>query len=273
MTWRDHHDSEIRRGRSGAPERRCDGHDGGEAGRGDSGERPGAAAAGRGGVLRGATGTGVGDQAERSAARVADYYHSPRREHLRRGHAPGWIRTTDPQLRRLLLYPTELRARDGRFLAWLNNGRIQGLGHEAAESLNDHAGIEVAERRLEIGPDVLAAHTVAESYRQTRHARELERAFRAAARGQPEDQAGWPTSQPVVHAGRESLDREALRPFTQHWQRDVPKARPTVVPDSVFVAGLQLSRGPCRGGLFLVPLENAAKFIGGLVWHGPALSL
>ena len=26
------------------------------------------------------------------------------------GHAPGWIRTTDPQLRRLLLYPTELRA-------------------------------------------------------------------------------------------------------------------------------------------------------------------
>src|SRR5690242_8054869 len=25
--------------------------------------------------------------------------------------APGWIRTTDPQLRRLLLYPTELRAR------------------------------------------------------------------------------------------------------------------------------------------------------------------
>ena len=27
------------------------------------------------------------------------------------GHAPGWTRTTDPQLRRLLLYPTELRAR------------------------------------------------------------------------------------------------------------------------------------------------------------------
>ena len=25
-------------------------------------------------------------------------------------YAPGWIRTTDPQLRRLLLYPTELRA-------------------------------------------------------------------------------------------------------------------------------------------------------------------
>jgi hypothetical protein len=24
--------------------------------------------------------------------------------------APWWIRTTDPQLRRLLLYPTELRA-------------------------------------------------------------------------------------------------------------------------------------------------------------------
>jgi hypothetical protein len=26
------------------------------------------------------------------------------------GGAPWWIRTTDPQLRRLLLYPTELRA-------------------------------------------------------------------------------------------------------------------------------------------------------------------
>jgi hypothetical protein len=26
--------------------------------------------------------------------------------------APGWTRTTDPQLRRLLLYPTELRARN-----------------------------------------------------------------------------------------------------------------------------------------------------------------
>ena len=28
-------------------------------------------------------------------------------------NAPGWIRTTDPQLRRLMLYPTELRARTG----------------------------------------------------------------------------------------------------------------------------------------------------------------
>src|SRR5690242_7967199 len=27
-------------------------------------------------------------------------------------NAPGWIRTTDPQLRRLLLYPTELRAQN-----------------------------------------------------------------------------------------------------------------------------------------------------------------
>ncbi len=28
--------------------------------------------------------------------------------------APGWIRTTDPKLRRLVLYPTELRARSVR---------------------------------------------------------------------------------------------------------------------------------------------------------------
>jgi hypothetical protein len=33
--------------------------------------------------------------------------------------APWWIRTTDPQLRRLLLYPTELRAQAGVAGQWV----------------------------------------------------------------------------------------------------------------------------------------------------------
>ena len=40
---------------------------------------------------------------------------APRRraaEEFYDANAPGWTRTTDPQLRRLLLYPAELRARD-----------------------------------------------------------------------------------------------------------------------------------------------------------------
>jgi hypothetical protein len=36
------------------------------------------------------------------------------REALGTAGAPGRIRTCDPKLRRLVLYPTELRARSGR---------------------------------------------------------------------------------------------------------------------------------------------------------------
>src|SRR3954449_159375 len=45
------------------------------------------------------------------------------------GSAPGWTRTTDPQLRRLLLYPAELRAR-GRRLGRLRSdaGSYDGPG-------------------------------------------------------------------------------------------------------------------------------------------------
>ena len=32
--------------------------------------------------------------------------------------APGWNRTNDPQLRRLMLYPTELRARPNILPTW-----------------------------------------------------------------------------------------------------------------------------------------------------------
>ena len=32
--------------------------------------------------------------------------------------APGWNRTSDPQLRRLMLYPTELRARARNSITW-----------------------------------------------------------------------------------------------------------------------------------------------------------
>ena len=41
--------------------------------------------------------------------------------------APWWIRTTDPQLRRLLLYPTELRAR-----------RLQYLQNDSENRISEH---------------------------------------------------------------------------------------------------------------------------------------
>ena len=140
-------------------------------------------------------------------------------------------------------------------------GRRQRRRHEAAESLEDDARLQLGERGLQIGADILAIDVHSEAYRGARLARERQGGFRAFVRRQPKHQAGGATAQSVLDARRVPLGREPLRPISKQRHGYSAKRRIAVVPGVLVVAGPLFGRRPGRRHVLSMLCDYPGKLV------------